>query len=412
MSLILENETESITSPFKIPGKKMRREPRTCTLGDMFEKDEEGNPRIFNAELRCQSGLRYRIPEHQRYPSWKKENKELLVDTVFRNYPMSGFVVSEHSDNGPLYYDFEDGQSRMSILQEYYNDGFTYTTENGQDVKFSQLPHSVKRQFENYKIYIEVMCDFEENTQFEVFERLQFGEQLKDKDLYWNRRDYTYIQKSMDIIDTEQWKGTYMNTKEGITDKKRTALPSVVTLLFSIIQYHGIKSGESNGSKRKSMWKSFRAQAPKLDTVISALDEARIKLFLEYLNDIIDQVYETYPKQFRENISTWNNLAKQTGMILYEWLETETEHFYPDRETVMKVNQQKWVEIMVLERKSGDLMFKGKKTMWNGMNSTHKQNTDDAALAARLQRVNEFYANREAVSEQYSILFCPNEETE
>ena len=401
----------AVTQPFKIPGKKMRREPRTCTLGDMFEKDEEGNPRIFNAELRCQSGLRYRIPEHQRHPSWKQEAKELLVDTVFRNYPMSGFVVSEHSDNGPLYYDFEDGQSRMSILQEYYNDGFAYKTENGQEVKFSQLPHSVKRQFENYKIYIEVMCDFEENAQFEVFERLQFGEPLKDKDLYWNRRDYTYVQRAMELIDTEQWKGTYMNTIGGITDKKRTALPSVVTLLYSIIQYHQIKSAESNVSKRKSMWKSFRAQAPKLNTTISVLDEARIELFLEYLNEIIDQVYENYPKQFRETVSTWNNLAKQTGMILHEWLETETLPVL-GRDALMQSNQKKWVEMMVIERRSGDLMFKGKKTMWNGLDTSHKQNTDDAAIAARLQRVNAFYAAPGAVSSEYSIVFGGAEETE
>jgi hypothetical protein len=335
----------------------------------------------------------------------------LLIDTVFRNYPMGSFIVSEHSGNGDLYYDFEDGQSRMSILQEYYNDGFTYTTEDGQEVKFSQLPHSVQRRFENYQINIEVMCNFEENAQFEVFERLQFGEQLKDKDLYWNRRDYTYIKKSMDIIESEQWKGTYMNTKKGITDTERAPLPYVVTLLFSIIQYHNIKSAESNVSKRKSMLKSFRAQAPKLNMTISALDEARINLFLEYINKIIDQVYEKYPKQSGENVKTWNNLAKQTGMILYEWLETETLSI-PTREKVMKSNQKKWVEIMILERKSGDLMFKGKKTMWNGMNSTHKQNTDDAAIASRVQRVNEFYADREAISKQYSIVFGCDEETE
>ena len=28
--------------------------------------------------------MKYRIPEHQRYPQWKSEQKNSLIDTVFR----------------------------------------------------------------------------------------------------------------------------------------------------------------------------------------------------------------------------------------------------------------------------------------------------------------------------------------
>ena len=49
-------------------------------------------------------------------------------------------------------------------------------------------------------------------------------------------------------------------------------------------------------------------------------------------------------------------------MILHEWLETEHESI-----EVKKANQKKWKELMVLERKSGDFMFKkGKKNMQTG----------------------------------------------
>jgi hypothetical protein len=393
-------------STFDIPSKKMDRRQDNCTLGDIFEKDESGTPLHFNAELRRHTGLTYRIPEHQRHPAWKKQAKQLLVDTVFRNYPMSGFVVSEHCEDGEIYYDFEDGQSRMSILQEYFNDGFAYETDSGHQVKFSQLSHSVQRRFENYRIYIEVMYKYETNAQYEVFERLQFGEPLKDKDMYWNRREYPYVKKAMELIKTPTWRGLYMNTSKGISDKERTALPSVVTFVYAIIQYNAIKQREESASKRKTMWKCFRAQGPVLKEDISDADHKRIDNFLEYLNYIIDEVYRIYPKQTRERLGIWNNFAKQTGMILHEWLETEHE----SAET-KSANQKKWSEMMVLERKSGNLMFKkGKKTMWNGMDTSHKQNTDDASVAARLERMNAFYENREEVSAEHGIVYCIDNE--
>ena len=395
----------AFASNFVIPSKRMERRQHNCTLGDIFEKDESGTSLHFNAVLRRHDGLSYRIPEHQRHPAWKKDQKQRLIDTVFQNYPMSGFVVSEHCEDGEIYYNIQDGQSRMSVLQEYYNDGFAYETEDGNSVNFSELPRAVQRRFENYRIYIEVMYKYETNAQYEVFERLQFGEPLKDKDMYWNRREYTYVQKAMELIKTPIWRGLYMNTKDGITDKKRDALPAVVTFIYAITQYNAIKGLEPSPSKRKSMWKCFRAQGSKLNKPISESDNTRINNFLEYLNHIIDEVYRIYEKQPRERIGSWNNFAKQTGMILHEWLETEHEST-----EVKTENQKKWIELMVLERKSGDFMFKkGKKTMWNGLHTSHKQNTDDAAIGARLARVNSFYANREEVAAENKIIYCLGE---
>ena len=390
---------ESVTT-FTVPSKKMERRQDYTTLGEIFEKDQEGTPKKFNAKLRRHDGLLYRIPEHQRHPSWKKEAKQRLVDTVFLNYPMSGFVVSEHFRDNIHWFDFEDGQSRMSILQDFYQDGFGFETEDGNEVKFSQLPHSVQRRFENYRIYIEVMYQYEDDAQFEVFERLQFGEPLKDKDLYWNRRDYTYVQKAIQLISTNNWKSVYMNTSKGISDKERNALPPVVTFIYAILQYNNIKQREGDIGKRKSMWKCFRAQASKLNDPISESDDKRINLFLEYLNYIIDEVYRIYPREPRERVGIWCNFAKQTGMILLEWLENEH-----DEEAKIN-NQNKWIEMMVLERKSSDLMFKkGKKTMWNGLHSTDKQNTNDGAINARLNRLNEFYLDRDAVAAENGIIY-------
>ena len=48
--------------------------------------------------------------------------------------------------------------------------------------------------------------------------------------------------------------------------------------------------------------------------------------------------------------------------------------------------------------------------MWNGMDTSHKQNTDDASVAARLERMNAFYENREEVSAEHGIVYCIDNE--
>ena len=102
----------------------------------------------------------------------------------------------------------------------------------------------------------------------------------------------------------------------------------------------------------------------------------------------------------KENVKTWGNLAKQTGMILFEWLKFEAEP-----ESVHNKNKEKWVQIMLIDRKSGDFMFKGNKTMWNGLKTSHKQNTDDDSLAERLKRVNDFYENPAEISSKNGISY-------
>ena len=94
-------------------------------------------------------------------------------------------------------------------------------------------------------------------------------------------------------------------------------------------------------------------------------------------------------------------------MILFEWLTNE--HKNP---IFHEQNRKKWVEIMLIERKSTNFMFKGKKTMWNGLKSSHKQNTDNEALKRRVDRVNEFYVNPEEVAQDNGIQYNTGDDFE
>ena len=390
----------------QFPPISMSRRQDRKTLYEIFDINYDNNePKYFNYESRNNEGMMYRIPEHQRYPQWNNDAEQLLIDTVFSNFPMNGFVVSQKNDPiGGIYYDIEDGQSRLSILQKFYNNKFTYKTINGDAVFFVNLPDELKRRFENYSIFIEVMIGSNHSDEIEVFERLQNGTKLKDKDLYWNRKDYVLVNKAINIITQENWLGAYMNTTRGITDKYRNALPSVVTLIYSICNYHINKQEYEELSKRKTMWASYRYQVKKLNEPINEQNEQneqRINNFLDYLNFIIEKVYNDYPRQPNEKVNTWCNMAKQLGLILYEWLENETA-----TEQEKGNNQNKWIHMILLDRQNDNFMFRGNKNMWNGLSSSSKQNTNDQAIKDRVERVNQYYNNPQATSTEYGIPIC------
>ena len=108
----------------------MNRSTQQKKLGWIFEKSEDDSFKRFNYMERVSDRFKYfRIPEHQRFPNWNKNKKKCLIDSVLRNYPIHSIICSKHHeviDNRVKeYLDIEDGQTRLSILQEYYNGGYT-----------------------------------------------------------------------------------------------------------------------------------------------------------------------------------------------------------------------------------------------------------------------------------------------
>ena len=163
----------------------MNRTIQQKKLGWLFEKNDTGYKR-FNFMNREDKQLLFRIPEHQRFPSWNNEKKKLLVDSVMKNYPIHSIICSKHYDiiNTKVYefYDIEDGQTRLSILQSYFNGDFPDSCGN----YFEDLPQNIQRSFENYEVSIEFITveDGNEDIINDIFDRLQMGQPLKDCDKF------------------------------------------------------------------------------------------------------------------------------------------------------------------------------------------------------------------------------------
>ena len=360
-----------------IPTTNITRSYQYFTLGELFEKEENKDGSIrkvnFDHNLRNESGLRFRIPEHQRFPQWKLEKQRRLVESIFKNFPMSGIILSKRIQDNTEFFDIEDGQTRLSTLQDYYDDKFSF-----EGYKFSQLPDNLRRNFERYKINVEIIEHAKESEIYDIFENLQMGVPLKDYDKYWNRKETPLVGYALELIEKEYWPSDYLGTSRGITSKERKRISDVCGFICAIVY------GEHY------ITPSFRTQFDNLKKEISPENQRKIKKFLQFYKKLIDRCYSEKPKNVGERVRPFYNLAKELGMIIYEYYDDEFTE--TDEEKI-----DMWVYIINRDRIETDFM-KGKKELWDGMTSAHRQNTSSDAIAKRVEKVRDTY------SQYYALL--------
>ena len=388
-----------------IPEARIQRRTHQSSLGDLFQKNNNTDePLYFNSNLsdRSESNLKYRIPDHQRWPQWSKAKKIKLVDTVFKNYTMSGIEVSQHIDivTHRLYFNLEDGQTRLSILQQYYNDEFKYCGK-----LFSELTHSEQRRFENYSFTMEVLDDAAAEDIHEMFERLQEGTPLKNSDKFWNRKDKPIVAFAIELILSEHWKHQYMGT-HGFSSKKRTRLADVVGLIAPLIC--------ENGSNY--ITPSFRRLFPIINIPITQETKDKVYAFLGFYFTICDNVYECFPFQEwvdedgnnkKERMKSWWNLGQELGMIIWDYLDH-------NEETIV-IKQARWIEIINIARdKAVPNFMDGSKTLWNGLSSANTQNALAEDIATRVHRIRAFsnIDTRETFCNLHNIIWQNSAEAE
>ena len=360
------------------------------TLGELYDINSEGKFSMFDYNNRRDSSYKYRVPLHQRYNDWKPKKISKLIDSVMNNYSLGGFIASKHIEDNIDYYDIEDGQSRLSVLQQFYNDEkFWITTDdNGEErkYKFSELDKSYQDKFKRYKFCIEILHNFEKDDIHELFERLQEGVPLKDKDHYWNLKDKNLVKYSLELVEEDYWIDEYMGTdKKPINDKHRDRLPDVCAIVSSI-SHMVIKNDKITGN---IITPSFRTQRDYIDLEITDSNKSDIKRFLDYYNIIIKTIY-----QGREgaNKRTFYKAAKDLGLILCEWLQTVKTISPLDKTKSEQTYIDKWVKVISYDLDNDNFMG-GSKRLWDGLRSQEKQNTSDDCLIKRLNKVNEWYSN-------------------
>ena len=383
-----------------IPRKVFERELGQMTLRELFQKNEEGDYVNLDTTVdrdTCQK--RIRIPEHQRYNKWNADAKETIIDSIFKNYIIGALSLSRHSDGDMTWYlDIEDGQSRLTVIQEFLEDKFKYRTLN-----FSERSQLEQNRILDYVFSTDITTPSRtrptaerdatttDDHYFENFDRINRGKALEDNDKYWCMKHKPMVALAIEFI--EECKDDYpfmktekFNTRDSNGKVIRKPLEQIVTMIDALL----------NGIYKKSYSRHYEKICEEIT------DEHRLLLnnFMEFYKSIYDEMLNQMPKRDREQFP-FNNPGKFLGMIIMHFKETGEE---------MSLDEKKdmWVNILNIDRSSDNFM-KGTATLWSDFTSANQKNQEQENIRSRLNRVKEFYEDKEGVSDEYNIEYEENE---
>jgi len=134
------------------------------------------------------NGIRQRIdtnPDFQRPAVWSTSQKQLLVDSILREYDVPKMYWRKLSSK-PDRYDVVDGQQRLRAIWSFVDGEFALPA-NAEPVdgfatagcKYVALPDDLRIRFDTYALDVVVLEDTDENEVREMFLRLQNGTSLK-----------------------------------------------------------------------------------------------------------------------------------------------------------------------------------------------------------------------------------------
>lgn len=122
-------------------------------------------------------------PDYQRPAVWTRAQKQLLIDSILRDYDVPKIYLHE-KDNDT--YDVIDGQQRIRAIWSYYDDEFALPKDadpvNGYAVankKYSELDMDVATIIDSYNLDFVILDTKNEDEIREMFLRLQNGTTLK-----------------------------------------------------------------------------------------------------------------------------------------------------------------------------------------------------------------------------------------
>ena len=133
-------------------------------------------------------GIRSRIntnPDFQRPAVWTTAQKQLLIDTILRDYDIPKLYWRKVGSK-PDTYDVVDGQQRLRAIWEFFDGKFSLPKDaepvDGYAVAgcaHATLPDDLRIRFDVYALDVVILEDTDEDEVREMFLRLQNGTSLK-----------------------------------------------------------------------------------------------------------------------------------------------------------------------------------------------------------------------------------------
>lgn len=261
---------------------------------------------------------RYRIPAHQRFPSWSEEIKQKLIDTILQDYPLGSIIVTSHVEvtaGGSVqqFFNIQDGQTRLTALHEFANNKFP--TKDGR--YYRNITEDERARFNNYQISWELIEKAEATTDREfdeiiadMFERLNSGKPLTDNDKFHARLS-TPVMRFVETLKTSAEFGMLLKKycwSEIGGGKKFTGLKEMAAIIMSVIlrDSHFITTSYAlNGARM-------------VRTDMTAEHCEEVNRFLRWYFSIIERAIPNVSKPGR---GTFNKIPATLGMMLFDWIQ-------------------------------------------------------------------------------------------
>ena len=287
-------------------GGRIHREQVAKKLRDIISED------VFAPSDRCDSTKKYRIPQHQRFASWPVSYKIALVDSVFCDYPIGAIIVTTHVDESGIYYNIQDGQTRMSALQEFATSEFKWDGRY-----YTDLSDEERCRFGSYSVRVDNVEAAPGTSAGEfdlcisdMFERLNTSKPLSDNDKFHNKNGTPAMQLLQKLLHSVEFAGDikqflWHSVGEG---KKRTNLKSFVCVVLA-----------SALLEPTCLTTSYSRNAPTLVAAeIGEREEERVRRFLRCYFGILRTALEGKPVKAK-----YGNVSGVCGLLLCNWILSE-----------------------------------------------------------------------------------------
>lgn len=194
-----------------------------------------------SAELR-------RNPEYQRGAAWGTAQKQALIDSAFRLYPLPPLFLEKKVTAGSLgggestKYEVVDGQQRLLAMREYYSDGFPLLDSQDKRLRLPTSLRSVPSPWAKKK-YSDLGSDLRaqlDQTQIDVYELEDVANPDQIRDLFIRLQSGTALSRQQ-IRDA--WPGSVGPFVTHLAGKLST---KATCGLFRLIDRRGIRAEEDD----------------------------------------------------------------------------------------------------------------------------------------------------------------------
>ena len=134
----------------------MKTRPRTWTIETTVRRKDRINPK----------------PQYQRTPVWNDAKRQLLLDSILRQYDMPKFYLRV-SVEGPYEHEVVDGQQRLLAIWDFHDDRYQLGNESN-DIpdfgdlsgkRFSELSSDIQDRFGLFELNI---VEVEDASELEI----------------------------------------------------------------------------------------------------------------------------------------------------------------------------------------------------------------------------------------------------